>query len=83
MRDSEDHDVVQVHLAEGWIGICVTCGWVGDNHGPSTEEAVFECRRHAQLAGPAPPNVPPDERFAALLRSSIEVRGLQGDDRRS
>jgi hypothetical protein len=81
MRDPEDHDVVQVHLAEGWIGICVTCGWVGDNHGPSTEAAVFECRRHAQLAGPAA-EIPPDDRFAELGRSSIEVRGFQDGDRR-
>jgi hypothetical protein len=80
MKDREDHDVVQVHLAEGWIGICVTCGWVGDNHGLSTEDAVFECRRHAQLSGPAPKG-PPNERFAELVRSSIEVRGFQGGDR--
>jgi hypothetical protein len=82
MRDPQDHDVVQVHLAEGWIGICVTCGWVGDNHGSSTEDAAFECRRHVQLAGPAP-EAPPDDRFAALVRSSIEVRSLGNGERPS
>jgi hypothetical protein len=80
MKESVDHDVVQVHLAEGWIGVCVTCGWVGDSHGSSTVDAEFECRRHFQFSGPSP-QTPPDHRFAGLIRSSIEVRGFGNGDR--
>jgi hypothetical protein len=80
MREFEDHDVAQVLLAEGWVGICVTCGWVGDNHGSSADDVIFECRRHAQLAGPAS-SARRNDRFAQVRRSSIKVRGSRIDGR--
>ena len=49
MRDHRDHDAVPVQLADGWIGICATCGWLGESH-DSVVEADDESRRHAELA---------------------------------
>lgn len=45
-----EHDADAVHLAEGWIGLCATCGWVGHAYG-SEDEARAESGRH--VAGAA------------------------------
>lgn len=39
------HDADAVHLAEGWIGLCATCGWVGHAYG-SRDQARAESTRH-------------------------------------
>lgn len=43
------HDADAVHLAEGWIGLCATCGWVGHSYG-SRQEASAESARHVAEA---------------------------------
>jgi len=43
------HDADAVHLAEGWIGLCATCGWVGHAYG-SEEQASAESARHVAEA---------------------------------
>lgn len=44
------HHAEPVQLAEGWIGICATCGWVSRDYG-SEEHARVESSRHADNAG--------------------------------
>jgi hypothetical protein len=39
------HHAEPVHLAEGWIGICATCGWVSRDYG-SEEQARTESACH-------------------------------------
>lgn len=48
------HDADAVHLAEGWIGLCATCGWVGQAYG-SEEQARTESARHVAEATIASP----------------------------
>ncbi len=43
------HDADAVHLAEGWIGLCATCGWVGHAYG-SRDQARAESARHVAEA---------------------------------
>lgn len=40
------HHAEPVQLAEGWIGICATCGWVSRDYG-SEQHARGESARHA------------------------------------
>jgi hypothetical protein len=39
------HHAEPVHLAEGWIGICATCGWVSRDYG-SERHAQSESAQH-------------------------------------
>lgn len=39
------HHAEPVELAEGWIGICATCGWVSRDYG-SEQHARSESARH-------------------------------------
>jgi hypothetical protein len=39
------HHAEPVHLAEGWIGICATCGWVSRDYG-SEQHAQSESAGH-------------------------------------
>jgi hypothetical protein len=43
------HHAEPVHLAEGWIGICATCGWVSRDYG-NEEHARVESSRHSDNA---------------------------------
>ena len=40
------HHAEPVQLAEGWIGICATCGWVSRDYG-SEQHARSESSRHS------------------------------------
>jgi len=44
------HHAAPVELAEGWIGICATCGWVSRDYG-SEQRASAESASHAANAG--------------------------------
>jgi hypothetical protein len=44
------HHAEPVELAEGWIGICATCGWVSRDYG-SEEQARSESAGHVANAG--------------------------------
>jgi hypothetical protein len=43
------HHAEPVHLSEGWIGICATCGWVSRDYG-SEEQARTESAGHVANA---------------------------------
>ncbi|MBS1879270.1 MAG: hypothetical protein JST31_07140 [Actinobacteria bacterium] len=43
------HEAEAVHLAEGWLGICATCGWVSRDYG-SEEQARTESAGHVANA---------------------------------
>lgn len=43
------HHAEPIELAEGWIGICATCGWVSRDYG-SEQHARSESSRHAANA---------------------------------
>jgi hypothetical protein len=43
------HDAEPVQLAEGWIGICATCGWVSRDYG-SEQQARTESAGHVRNA---------------------------------
>lgn len=46
MQDVRGHHHAEpVQLAEGWIGICATCGWVSRDYG-SEQHARSESSRH-------------------------------------
>lgn len=44
------HHAEPVELAEGWIGICATCGWVSRDYG-SEQHASAESASHTANAG--------------------------------
>lgn len=44
------HHAEPVQLAEGWIGICATCGWVSRDYG-SEQHASAESASHTANAG--------------------------------
>lgn len=43
------HHAEPVQLAEGWIGICATCGWVSRDYG-SQQHATAESASHTANA---------------------------------
>jgi hypothetical protein len=43
------HHAEPVELAEGWIGICATCGWVSRDYG-NERHATVESSRHSANA---------------------------------
>ena len=43
------HHAEPVELAEGWIGICATCGWVSRDYG-NERHAATESARHSTNA---------------------------------
>jgi hypothetical protein len=43
------HHAEPVQLAEGWIGICATCGWVSRDYG-TEQHARSESSRHSANA---------------------------------
>lgn len=59
MQRELKHDADAVHLAEGWIGLCATCGWVGHAYG-SKDTARDESARHvAEAAESRSPDLGP------------------------
>ena len=44
-----EHDAVPVHLTDGWVAICATCGWVGENRG-SKPVAAKDAEQHVLQA---------------------------------
>jgi len=44
------HHAEPVELAEGWIGICATCGWVSRDYGNERHAAVESARHTANAA---------------------------------
>jgi hypothetical protein len=68
-RSERKHDAAAVELAAGWIGLCATCGWVGETYG-SRQKADADSARHVTEAPTDP------EPGLAFLS---DARGRPGD----
>jgi len=69
------HHAEPVELAEGWIGICATCGWVSRDYG-NERHATAESARHVANAAEclAPSFRRHGRRSAASRRGRCAIR---------
>jgi hypothetical protein len=44
------HDAEAIRMTKGWLALCATCGWVGQNY-RSKDEACDEVDEHVQATG--------------------------------